>query len=76
MMVPTLYLDGTKIIDNDGVHATKAVTTTMDLTAGQKAIAVDYFQGPRYHITLQLLWKVPGSDEYTVIPKEYFHRQK
>lgn len=48
------------LINNDGTHATKLACslTGIDLQPGQNLpIKFDYFQGPRMHIALILLWR-------------------
>jgi hypothetical protein len=67
-----LYIDGQLVVDNDGQHAEKAVVGSIDLTKGQHDIVVEYFQGPRYHIALELFWKTPGSSTYTYVPASAF----
>jgi len=67
-----LYVDGTKVVDNDGVHAVSSVTGSIYLTAGNHDFVVDYFQGPRWYIALQLYWKKPGDSAYSLIPKDNF----
>jgi hypothetical protein len=57
-----LYVDGKLIIDNPNVHA-----PTIDCSAhGQYVylskdqevdVLINYFQGPKFHIALQLLWR-------------------
>jgi len=53
----------TALINNDGVHAERlgcAAPTnlvTLDATHPSVDIDVNYFQGPRYHIALVLIWK-------------------
>ena len=54
------------LINNDGTHAsllgcaTKAVTMTSDT---RLPIKLDYYQGPRYHIALMLLWRfIPDTN--------------
>lgn len=52
-------------IDNDGTHPTKlkCATDTVYLKRGDKLpIIVDYYQGPRYHIAMMLLWRKVGPD--------------
>lgn len=47
-------------INNDGTHATQlgCSTTAVNLQAGQNIpIKFDYYQGPRLHIALMLLWR-------------------
>jgi hypothetical protein len=67
-----LYIDGQLVVDNDGIHAEKAVVGSMYLTQGQHEIVVEYFQGPRYHIALELFWKTPGSSSYAYVPASAF----
>jgi hypothetical protein len=56
-----LLIDGKKIIDNDGKHSEKSVSGNVTLTRGQHSIEVDYFQGPKYELALQLFWTPPKS---------------
>jgi hypothetical protein len=67
-----LYIDGKLVIDNDGQHAPTAKEATITLTAGQHALGIDYFQGPRYQIALELYWKTPGASSYVYVPKASF----
>jgi hypothetical protein len=71
-----LFIDGNKIVDNDGVHPTQSASGNAYLSRGQHSIEVDYFQGPREEIALQLFWTVPGGTEvisepaYIPLPQE------
>lgn len=58
-----LTIDGALIIDNDGIHGVAAVTGQVTLTPGTHQITVDYFQGPRNEIALQLFVTPPGKEE-------------
>ena len=58
-----LLIDGKMIIDNDGIHATRSISGDVYLASGQHSIEVDYFQGPREEIALQLFWTPPGGSE-------------
>lgn len=54
------------IVDNDGDHPTKLGCSTYELTMTkdtQKLMQFDYYQGPRYHISVIPIWrkKVPGQ---------------
>ncbi|WP_159455168.1 PA14 domain-containing protein [Pseudobacteriovorax antillogorgiicola] len=71
-----LYIGDEKVIDNDGVHATKSVDGSIYLEKGSHPIRVDYFQGPRYHITLQLLWKDSMDGDFSIVPSASLSRQK
>ncbi|WP_141734396.1 PA14 domain-containing protein [Oligoflexus tunisiensis] len=67
-----LYINGQLVVDNDGQHAERAVVGSINLGVGQHEIVVEYFQGPRYHIALELFWKTPGSSSYTYVPAAAF----
>ena len=56
-----LYIDGELVVDNDGLHGSIDREGTAELTAGQHDIRVDYYQGPRTQIALQLFWQAPGA---------------
>jgi len=67
-----LYIDGQLVVDNDGQHAQKAVTGSITLSAGEHELVMEYFQGPRYHIALELFWKTPGTGSYVYVPTTAF----
>ena len=67
-----LYIDGIKVVDNDGVHAVRSAYGDVNLTAGKHAVRVDYYQGPRYYIALQVLWKCDGQTKYQIVPPEAY----
>lgn len=69
-----LWIDGQKVIDNDGVHAPRTVNADYVLTAGNHPFRLDYYQGPRYLIQLQLLWKKPGDSAHSIVPPDAFLR--
>lgn len=56
-------IDGKLVIDNDGQHPPKEARGTVKLDAGDHAMVLEYFQGPRYHINLQLWVTPPGKPE-------------
>lgn len=62
-----LYVDGNKVIDDDGLHSGMEVIGTVNLAAGSHKVQVDYFQGPRYFLALQLWMTPPGGTE------DFFH---
>jgi hypothetical protein len=53
-----LVIDGKLIIDNDGQHPPKEASGKVQLGAGDHDMVLEYFQGPRYQINLQL-WVTP-----------------
>jgi hypothetical protein len=69
-----LYLDGAKVVDNDGTHYTASKTGSKALTKGHHDFKLDYFQGPRYHITLQLFWKCGAAKDFQLVPASAFTR--
>lgn len=48
------YIDGEKIVDNDGVHTTKLATASKVLKAGKHSLRLDYFQGAKGTVALSL----------------------
>jgi hypothetical protein len=58
-----LYIDSNLVIDNDGTHAPKSVTGGIYLSPGTYPIRVDYFQGPKMQIALQLFVEQPDEEE-------------
>lgn len=50
------YIDGSLLINNDGLHSTRAYQNNTTLTKGNHDIHVEYFQGPRTRISLVLEW--------------------
>jgi hypothetical protein len=63
------YIDGMLIIDNDGIHPPAEKKQTVHLVKGTHSIRVDYFQGPRYEIALQLFVKAPNAAERAATTK-------
>ena len=61
-----------KIVDNDGTHGSRCVSGDISLEIGYYPIIVDYFQGPRYNIQLQLYWTQPDSSK-TIIQSDYLY---
>jgi hypothetical protein len=49
-----VWLDGTKLLDDDGVHGPKAVGAMRRLSAGRHHLRLDYFQERRGDVALQL----------------------
>lgn len=55
-----LYIDGKKVVDNDGLHPPESVAGIVTLKGGIHEMRVSYFQGPRFHVALML--DVVGPD--------------
>lgn len=61
-----LYIDGERIINNDGQHAATQRQVTVDLEAGTHDIELQYFEA--YGVqTLQLLWSGPETGNKAVL---------
>jgi hypothetical protein len=58
-----LYIDSNIVIENDGIHSPKSKTGEIYLSPGTYPIRVDYFQGPKMQIALQLFVAPPGEGE-------------
>lgn len=58
-----LYIDGNPVVMNDGVHPPKSVSGSVNLSAGDHELVLEYFQGPRYLIALQVWVTPPGGSE-------------
>lgn len=66
-----LYIDGKKIIDNDGQHQAVSVGGAAKLTHGVHHMRLSYFQGPRYEVALKLevagpkeKWRIFSMEEF------------
>jgi hypothetical protein len=60
-----LFIDGKQVINNDGVHPPNDVDGSISLSAGNHTIRVEYFQGPRFDLALQL-FIAPQSGEMVI----------
>lgn len=67
-----LYIDDRLVIDNDGQHAPQHRDGSIELGAGVHDIVVEYFQGPRYQIALELSWK--NGNSWELVPPSAFTR--
>ncbi|MCH1507135.1 MAG: FG-GAP-like repeat-containing protein [Verrucomicrobiales bacterium] len=54
-----LYLDGSLVVDNDGVHEVTEVSETVPLTAGMHPLEIHYFEREGAE-TLEVSWAGPG----------------
>lgn len=69
-----LYLDGAKVVVNDDTHSWREESGDVDLTQGEHAFRLSYFQGPRYGIGLQL-WVTPPGGKEKIFALQDFDRQ-
>ncbi len=65
-----LYIDDQLVVNNDGTHApVEKESAPVTLTKGVHRLSVEWFQGPRVQIALQMFWKQPASG-YEIIPAQ------
>ncbi len=55
-----LFVDGVPVLDNDGLHATRTRSVTLDLDEGSHDIEVRYFENGGSQ-TLQMTWSGPDT---------------
>ena len=56
-----LYIDGTLVVDNDGIHIAKGEKGSITLSTGVYPVEIHYFQGPRHSIALQWYYQPPDG---------------
>ncbi|MGO9229927.1 MAG: PA14 domain-containing protein [Bryobacteraceae bacterium] len=56
-----LFLDGLRIVNNDGVHEVGSADGHAELTKGMHHLRVPYYQGPRFGVALVLTVKPPNG---------------
>lgn len=49
-----LYIDGQKVVENDGKHTAKSATGKKELKAGAHTLRLDYFQAEKGSVALQV----------------------
>jgi hypothetical protein len=70
-----LFISDALVVDNDGKHGPTSKNGTKQLEKGKRKIKVEWFQGPRTKIALQVYWKKPGGTE-EIIPASVLTRNK
>lgn len=58
-----LYIDGKLVIDDNGLHGPLSRTGNVFLNTSMHKAKIQYFQGPRYQLALQLFWSLENSKE-------------
>lgn len=66
-----LWINGVRVITNDGQHSSQAKTGTAVLTAGSYSFEARMFENGG-HSNVWLEWMPPGSASYTLIPPSAF----
>lgn len=60
------YIDDTAIIDNDGIHPPQEAKGAAHLVVGVHTVRLDYFQGPKDQMAVQLFVTPTGGAEKTL----------
>jgi len=60
-----LFIDGKQVVDNGGSHGMEKKSGEVELTAGDHAILIEYFQGGGGG-GCKAFWKAPGGDEQPI----------
>lgn len=66
-----LFIDDSLVIDNDGVHGPMEKDNVFDLNGSTHKIQIQYFQGPKTQIALQLFAK-PDNGAQEIFPGNNF----
>jgi len=72
-----LWIDGKKVVSNDGQHEVTESEAEFYMEAGPHKIEIKYFKADPYkYKELTLWWLWPDKKEFEYIPKEYFRVSK
>lgn len=72
-----LWIDGKKVIDNDGAHEMTESEAEFYLEAGPHQILIKHFKAnPNKYKELTLWWLDPSKKDFEYIPKSYFRVSK
>lgn len=69
-----VFIANELLIDNDGLHSYKEMVGPKTLKAGTYDVRIDYYQGPRYNIALELFMQEPLATGKAYIPAAYLKR--
>ncbi len=69
-----LFIDGIKVVDNDGSHAAVSATGRIALDKGYHSFTLKYIEDYEGH-ELSWGWKSPSSEEFTDIPANNIFRR-
>jgi len=61
-----LYIDGTTVVNNDGLHPVRRKEGAVKLMTGMHTIRLSYFQGPREWVALILKIRGPKLDGWRI----------
>lgn len=69
-----LTIGGQEVVNNDGLHPPRFEEGSIVLSEGLHDFQMDYYQGPRYLIALQLFWRTDDNQPFEVIQPDFFER--
>jgi len=61
-----LTIDGVQVVNNDGVHPPTELSGDTVLNAGEHNAVIEYFQGPKFEIALQI-WVTPPKGNAKIL---------
>jgi cytochrome c len=64
-----MSLEGTRFLDNDGLHGAQAVDGSRDLSPGYHPFAIEMFEASG-DAMLRLEWRPPGATEWATVPED------
>jgi len=67
-----LFLDGTTVVDIDGLHSATEKCELVYMDPGEYKVDLLYFQGPRFEIALQWTWAKDGGAKAAVPAQNLF----
>ena len=70
-----LVLDGTVLLDHDGLHGATSINVTTSLQAGAVPLRVEHFENGG-GATVRLEWKRPGGDAFEILTQEFMSTPK
>lgn len=62
-----VYIDNAPVVNNDGVHPPQSKTETIKLAVGAHTIQLDYFQGKKGQVALQVFVTGPDGKEKSFV---------
>jgi hypothetical protein len=71
-----LFVDNAIVVNNDGTHPPTVMSGSADLKKGNVPLKIEWFQGPKTQIALQVYWKKPGSASWEIIPSNVIKHRK
>ena len=70
-----LEIDDTLVVDLDGIHPLQSKEGSIRLASGTHSIRIRMFESTGEE-SLRLEWKVPGSQEFVLVPSDVFLTEK